>query len=83
MAAHTASHPWSNNTQSQTFLGTIKKWGDSFWLANTSEKVAVRLDDPSTANHFVNQRVKVSHRLTYCGPAKSLDRGAAFRFLPD
>jgi hypothetical protein len=58
-AAHTASHQWSKNTQSQTFLGTIKKWGDSFWLANTSEKVAARLDDPSMANHFVNQRVKV------------------------
>jgi len=58
-AAHTPSRPWSNNTQSQTFLGTIKKWGNSFWLANTSEKVAARLDDQSTANQFVNQRVKV------------------------
>ncbi len=58
-AAHTPSHPWSHNTQNQTFLGTIKKWGDSFWLANTSEKVAARLDNPSMANHFVNQRVKV------------------------
>jgi len=58
-AADNASHRWSNNTQSQTFLGTIKKWGDSFWLANTSEKVAARLDDQSMANHFVNQKVKV------------------------
>jgi hypothetical protein len=58
-AADNASHQWSNNTQSHTFLGTIKKWGDSFWLANTSEKVAARLDDQSMANHFVNQKVKV------------------------
>jgi hypothetical protein len=56
-AAH-ASHEWSN-AQSQTFLGTIKKWGNSFWLANTSEKVAARLDNPSMANHFVDQKVKV------------------------
>jgi hypothetical protein len=58
-AAHNPSHPSSHNTQPQTFLGTIKKWGDSFWLANTSEKVAARLDNPSMASHFVNQRVKV------------------------
>lgn len=51
--------PWSHNTQNHMFLGTIKKWGDSFWLANTSEKVAARLDNPSLASHFVNQRVKV------------------------
>ena len=58
-AAHTLSNPWSHNTQNQRFLGTIKKWGDSFWLANTSEKVAARLDNPSLANRFVNQRVTV------------------------
>jgi hypothetical protein len=49
----------SHNTRTQTFLGTIKKWGDSFWLANNSEKVTARLDNPSLASHFVNQRVKV------------------------
>jgi len=58
-AAHTPGDPWSHNTQNQAFLGTIKKWGDSFWLANTSEKVAARLDNPTMANNFVNQRVKV------------------------
>ena len=58
-AAHSPSHPWSHNTQNRTFLGTIKKWGDSFWLANASEKVAARLDNPSLASPFVNQRVKV------------------------
>jgi hypothetical protein len=59
VAAHNPPHPWSHNTRTQTFLGTIKKWGDSFWLANNSEKVAARLDNPSLASHFVNQRVKV------------------------
>jgi hypothetical protein len=52
-------HPWSHNTQNHAFLGTIKKWGDSFWLVNTSEKVAAQVDNPSLASHFVNQRVKV------------------------
>jgi Protein of unknown function (DUF5818) len=59
VAAHNPPYPWSHNTQNHTFLGRIKKWGDSFWLANTSEKVAARLDNPSMASHFVNQRVKV------------------------
>jgi hypothetical protein len=58
-AAHNPPHPWSHNTQNHTFLGTIKKWGDSFWLVNTSEKVAAHVDNPSLASHFVNQRVKV------------------------
>jgi hypothetical protein len=58
-AAHNPPNPWSQNTQNHTFLGTIKKWGDCFWLANASEKVAARLDNPSMASHFLNQRVKV------------------------
>lgn len=57
-AAHNPPNPWSQNTQNM-FLGTIKKWGGSFWLAHTSEKVAAQLDNPSLASHFVNQRVKV------------------------
>jgi hypothetical protein len=59
-AADSPGDPWSHSTENQTFLGTIKKWGDTFWLANTSERVAARLDNPSMANHFVNQRVKVT-----------------------
>jgi hypothetical protein len=57
-SAHNPPHPW--NDHAHTFLGTIKKWGDSFWLANTSEKVAARLDNPLMAREFVNQRVKVT-----------------------
>lgn len=58
-AADNPPDPWSHNPQNHTFLGRIKKWGDLFWLANTSEKVAARLDNPSMASHFVNQKVKV------------------------
>jgi hypothetical protein len=57
-AAYNPPNPWSQNTQNM-FLRTIKKWGDSFWLAHTSEKVAAQLDNPALASHFVNQRVKV------------------------
>jgi hypothetical protein len=57
-SAHNPPHPWGHDTHTQTFLGTVKKWGNSFWLANTSEKVAARLDS-NLASAFVNQRVKV------------------------
>jgi hypothetical protein len=57
--AHNPPHPWSHGARAQTFLGTIKKWGDSFWLANTSEKVAARLDNDYLVGTFVNQRVKI------------------------
>jgi hypothetical protein len=49
-----------HNTRTTTFLGTIKKWGDSFWLANTSKKVAARLGNSLLPAHFVNQKVKIT-----------------------
>jgi hypothetical protein len=58
--AHNNPHPWSDAAHIQTFLGTIKHWGDSYWLANTSEKVAARLDNPSLARNFLNKRVKIT-----------------------
>jgi len=58
--AHNPPHPWANEAHTQTFLGTIKQWGGTFWLANTSEKVAAQLDNPNLAVPFVNQRVKLT-----------------------
>jgi hypothetical protein len=58
-STHNPPHPWAHETHTQTFLGTIKKWGGSFWLANTTEKVAARLDNSHLASAFLNQRVKV------------------------
>jgi hypothetical protein len=58
--AHNNPHPWSDAAHTQTFLGTIKHWGNSYWLANTSEKVAARLDKSDLARHFLNKRVKIT-----------------------
>lgn len=58
-ATHNPRHPWADATHPQTFLGTVKKWGGSFWLANTTEKVAARLDKSHLASAFLNQRVRV------------------------
>jgi hypothetical protein len=58
-SAHNPPHPWSQESQTQTFLGTVKKWGNSFWLANGTEKVAAKLDNSHLAGAFLNRRVKV------------------------